>query len=326
VTDWDDRLAALWASLDQVSDEPGADGFVATMAALVAELPTGSPVGAFERAAAFDSTGHSDRAVPLYREALAGDLDPERRRRAVIQLASSLRNLGRADESIALLTTERAAGSDHLDDAVDAFLALALADTGREREALSYALAALAAHLPRYQRSVRDYARSLTGPAEPTPPTVDEPFLIRRPTGVAEVIAAESLFDEPARSEWAHRFLTEPGHHIFIAYVDGAPAGMVTGVETTHPDKGTEMFLYELGVDEPYQRRGIGRALVRVLADTARERGCYGMWVLTERSNTAAMATYRSAGGSDDGDQVMLSWSFPHGPAAAGAPDAAGRP
>src|SRR4051794_18995023 len=139
VTDWDDRLAALWASLDQVSDEPGADGFVATMAALVAELPTGSPVGAFERAAAFDSTGHSDRAVPLYREALAGDLDPERRRRAVIQLASSLRNLGRPDESVALLRTERAAGSDPLDDAVDAFLALALADTGHEREALSYA-------------------------------------------------------------------------------------------------------------------------------------------------------------------------------------------
>jgi ribosomal-protein-alanine N-acetyltransferase len=142
----------------------------------------------------------------------------------------------------------------------------------------------------------------------------DAPFVIRRPTGVSEVRAAEALFDEPVRAEWAHRFLTDPGHHIFIAYVDGVPAGMVTGVETTHPDKGTEMFLYELGVGETYQRRGIARALVGVLADTARERGCYGMWVLTERANTAAMATYRSAGGSDDGDHVMLSWSFAEGP------------
>jgi Tetratrico peptide repeat len=52
-------------------------------------------------------------------------------------------------------------GSDHLDDAVRAFLALALVDTGREREAVSLALAALAPHLPRYQRSLAAYARLL---------------------------------------------------------------------------------------------------------------------------------------------------------------------
>jgi hypothetical protein len=35
-----------------------------------------------------------------------------------------------------------------------------------------------------------------------------------------------------------------------VAYDGERPVGMVTGVETTHPDKGTEMFLYELAVDE----------------------------------------------------------------------------
>ncbi|HVC82204.1 MAG TPA: tetratricopeptide repeat protein, partial [Chloroflexota bacterium] len=86
-------------------------------------------MAAFERAASLDSTGHSDLAVPLYRQALALGLRGERRRRAVIQMASSLRNIGRAPESVALLTAERDAGSDDLDDAVDAFLALALVDT-----------------------------------------------------------------------------------------------------------------------------------------------------------------------------------------------------
>jgi hypothetical protein len=99
--------------------------------------------------------------VPLYREALALGLSGERRRRAVIQLASSLRNLGRADESVALLQAELDRGSDHLDDAVRGFLALALADSGRAREGLSLALGALAAHLPRYQRSLANYARLL---------------------------------------------------------------------------------------------------------------------------------------------------------------------
>ncbi len=161
---WEARNLALWAALDGYGEqgEAGAARFRAAMDALVAELPPGDPVAAFERAAAWDSTGHSDRAVPLYREALRGRLPGERRRRAVIQLASSLRNLGRAQESVELLTAERAAGEDHLSDAVSAVLALALTDAGRPREAVSVAVAALAPHLPRYQRSMGAYARALT--------------------------------------------------------------------------------------------------------------------------------------------------------------------
>ena len=153
--DWERRLAELWATLDERAE----DDFLAEIDRLAAELPAGSAVAAFERAAAFDSTGHSDRAVPLYEAALAAGLDGERRRRATIQLASSLRNLGRLDESIALLEAQRAHGSDHLDDPLAGFLALAYADTGREREGL--ALEALAPHLPRYQRSLANYGRGL---------------------------------------------------------------------------------------------------------------------------------------------------------------------
>ena len=76
----------------------------------------------------------------------------------MVQLASSLRNLGSADESVALLTAELDAASDDLDDAVRAFLALALTDVGREREAVSLALLALAPHLTRYRRSLAAYA------------------------------------------------------------------------------------------------------------------------------------------------------------------------
>jgi thioredoxin-like negative regulator of GroEL len=159
--DWERRVADAWASIDRLSEAE----FLAMIDELAAELPAGSGAAAFERAASLDSTGHSDRAVPLYRQALEDGLTGERRRRAVIQMASSLRNLGRPEESVELLTAEMAAGSDHLDDAVRAFLALALVDVGREREAVSLALAALAPHLPRYQRSLANYARLLTRPA-----------------------------------------------------------------------------------------------------------------------------------------------------------------
>lgn len=155
--EWESRLAEAWARLDELDEVE----FLALIDKLAGELPEGSAVAAFERACSFDSTGHSDRAVPLYRRALDTGLTGERRRRAVIQLASSIRNLGRPQESVDLLTAELAAGSDHLDDAVKAVLALALTDVGREREAVSLAVSALAPHLPRYQRSMANYARLL---------------------------------------------------------------------------------------------------------------------------------------------------------------------
>jgi tetratricopeptide (TPR) repeat protein len=155
--DWERRLELLWASID-ARDE---DDFLSTMGELVAELPADDPVGLFEHASAFDSTGHRNQAVGRYRQALEGGLSGQRRRRAVIQLASTLRNLGQAEESVVLLTAELDAGSDDLDDAVRAFLALALTSVGREREAVSVALTALAAHLTRYNRSLAAYARKL---------------------------------------------------------------------------------------------------------------------------------------------------------------------
>ncbi|WP_406304956.1 GNAT family N-acetyltransferase [Streptomyces sp. NBC_00885] len=134
---------------------------------------------------------------------------------------------------------------------------------------------------------------------------------IRRATTVAELVAAEHLYDGPARAEWAERFLAAPGHLMLIAYVEGAPAGMVSGIEMLHPDKGTEMCLYELSVDKPYRRRGIGRALVEALREVARERGCYDLWVGVDTDNDAALATYRSTGAKDDGVFAMLTWEFP---------------
>ncbi|MCX2184779.1 tetratricopeptide repeat protein [Streptomyces sp. SKN60] len=173
--DWEQRLADRWAELDAYEKDQDPAGFRARIAELAAELPEDDPVALFEQGAAHDSTGEPEQAVRFYRRALAGGLTGLRRRRAVIQLASSLRNLGRPDLSVELLTEERAIPADRLDAdetalsaAVDGFLALALADTGREREAASLALGALAPLLPRYNRSLAYYARDLLKTAGPS--------------------------------------------------------------------------------------------------------------------------------------------------------------
>jgi len=104
------------------------------------------------------------------------------------------------------------------------------------------------------------------------------------------------------------RFLADPNHHLFIAHADGRPVGFVSGVELTHPDKGTEMFLYELAVDEGYRQRGIGSALSNALRDLAVELGCYDMWVLTDEDNDAALGTYRKSGATISSRHIMLTW------------------
>jgi ribosomal protein S18 acetylase RimI-like enzyme len=129
------------------------------------------------------------------------------------------------------------------------------------------------------------------------------------------VSAASHLFDHEVRLEWVQQFLAQPDHHLCIAYASGSePTGFVSGVELTHPDKGSEMFLYELGVDDRFRGHGIGKALVAALIDLARERACYGVWVLTDSDNSAAVRTYKSAGISNTSEHLMLSCNLDHAP------------
>ena len=133
---------------------------------------------------------------------------------------------------------------------------------------------------------------------------------IERVSDAAGVVAAGPLLDRPPVADATRRFLADPGHHLLVAHEEDVPAGFVTGVEMTHPDKGTEMFLYELAVAEGHRNRGIGRSLVAALAELARDRGCYGMWVLTDPGNAAAQIAYSAAGGVREADQAFITWTF----------------
>ena len=81
---------------------------------------------------------------------------------------------------------------------------------------------------------------------------------IRAASTVGDIEAAQALFDDPPHLPSIQRFLDEPTHHLLLAYQDGVnePIGFVSGVEMTHPDKGTEMFIYELAVHESYRQQG----------------------------------------------------------------------
>jgi tetratricopeptide (TPR) repeat protein len=154
-TDWAARVAELW---DQ-SDELGDNILLERMDALVAERPEDDPEAAYEAASVRDSTGLEAKAAPLYQKALDLGLAEPHRSQTVIQYASTVRNLGRYDEALALL--DRLPTDSELVDAASAVRALILVSAGRAAEGAGYAIRALAPHLPRYQRSMTNYGQAL---------------------------------------------------------------------------------------------------------------------------------------------------------------------
>ncbi|MDY0945319.1 tetratricopeptide repeat protein [Frigoribacterium sp. CFBP9039] len=155
--EWEDRVAALWAA-ETIDDQQRID----RMRALADEAPHPA-LGEFELGGAFDTGGHEVEADVHYAAATAAGLDavdPDRAARMVVQHASTLRNIGRTDEAIAMLRDapeHPATGA-----APKVFLALALHSAGRPDEALRVAIEAVEPTLPRYHRSVEAYAAALT--------------------------------------------------------------------------------------------------------------------------------------------------------------------
>ncbi|WP_255546344.1 tetratricopeptide repeat protein [Glaciihabitans sp. dw_435] len=157
--DWERAVADLWSMAARISPAI----LMETMTDLASHRPHDDAAALFELASACDFADHETEAEPLYRRALDAGLTEPRRGRALIQLASTLRNLGRPTEAIDLLQDGFAATPGHpLSDAARAFLALCLADTGQQNLAIAVALDALSGHLPEYANAVRRYANDLT--------------------------------------------------------------------------------------------------------------------------------------------------------------------
>jgi 8-oxo-dGTP pyrophosphatase MutT (NUDIX family) len=194
MSDWDDRIAAFWAAADDARPEQTRRA----LELLLSERDAADAAALFERAGLHDFFGDERAAIPLYRAALRAGLDARRRSQAVIQLASSLRNIG--DAGGALRELETLSADDSLGGAAAAFRALALHDARRSGEALRVALAALAPTLPRYERAVASYAQEI--PDDPSPERIRAiavALVVRDDHVLAEIYTANERHEAFAR-------------------------------------------------------------------------------------------------------------------------------
>jgi ribosomal protein S18 acetylase RimI-like enzyme len=92
-------------------------------------------------------------------------------------------------------------------------------------------------------------------------------------------------------------FLADVDNYLFIATDGHDPVGTLSGYSLVKPFRhAREYFLYEIGVIVNRRKLGIGRMLVNAFIDSARLAGASEIWVLTDRSNVAAVSLYQSCG------------------------------
>ncbi|MER7070317.1 tetratricopeptide repeat protein [Terrabacter sp. NPDC000476] len=155
------EIAALWEAGDDAAR-------IATAQQLVDGHP-GDARLVFELAGAHDASGDEQRAIGLYEQALAAGLKEPHRHRAQLQLASSLRVVGRPAEALPLLDDVLASRPHNT--AALMFRALVQADLGQERQGLADLIrgtleATTDVDTQAYRRALRAYADELSPAAD----------------------------------------------------------------------------------------------------------------------------------------------------------------
>jgi ribosomal protein S18 acetylase RimI-like enzyme len=138
---------------------------------------------------------------------------------------------------------------------------------------------------------------------------------VRRVTTVDEALAAglDAMFDEGVSwdAEQGQRFLAHPDSLLLVARWDGKACGFLSAYRLQRFDRrGGEVLLYEIGVEEPFQRRGVGRALVEEAKRWSAELGAGELWALTENDNAPARALYAATGGREETGLTMFEYGL----------------
>lgn len=111
-----------------------------------------------------DREGREREAIKFYDEAWRAGVPEPQRKRFIVGYGSTLRNVGRADDAVAILGEAIAAHPDY--PAFVPFLALALADAGHPKAALATMLGCLLdvaapGAFDGYERALGEYHREL---------------------------------------------------------------------------------------------------------------------------------------------------------------------
>ena len=125
-------------------------------------------------------------------------------------------------------------------------------------------------------------------------------------TGTIEQVRAD--FDD---SDWHEarigEFLSDQNNILIAAKASGRIVGVLIAHRLARMDSlCAHVLLYEIDVLPDFQRRGVASAMIHELKELARRAGAFEIWVVTNKSNQAAMQLYRSTGGTAKQDDDVV--------------------
>ncbi len=94
------------------------------------------------------------------------------------------------------------------------------------------------------------------------------------------------------------RELLSKSHFIALAALKGdvVTGGLIAYVLEKYEQERSEIYIYDLAVDEKFRRQGIARTLIQELKTLAREIGACVIFVQADRVDTPAVKLYESMG------------------------------
>ena len=110
-----------------------------------------------------------------------------------------------------------------------------------------------------------------------------------------------SYMSAPPSDEYLSSLLERGDFIPLVAVTDGrVVGGLAAYVLTKFEQERTEVYIYDLAVDENYRRRGIATGLINKLREIAREKGAWVIYVQADHGDDPAIKLYESLGTRED--------------------------
>lgn len=118
----------------------------------------------------------------------------------------------------------------------------------------------------------------------------------------AEVFEDYASYQEKIASDaYLESRLKDDSFIALAALVDGKVVGALAGyVLKKFEQERSEIYIYDLGVIEPYRRRGIATGLINAVRVIARDIGSYVIFVQADACDEPAIKLYESLGTRED--------------------------
>ena len=117
----------------------------------------------------------------------------------------------------------------------------------------------------------------------------------------------EMEISEAASENYCEQILKNENSIYLVAEKNGAIVGGLSAFFMPFVHGNSEIFVYDLAVEEDLQRKGIGTQLMQKLKEISMELGADGIIVPVENEDEHAIKFYNKTGGEGN-DEVTLFW------------------